>query len=145
MEAVKVKGLQDGGSENRPQNLQGLEKDIETRYLWKMAYLDVRHIDDYRICLGCLDLQQSVSLGKSGRDYQRKLEKVSESAAREIWDTYGQQAYPPTHPPSFPTLTHVNKSPRIGWIWEPNRCLARNRPETFSELVFWELERETSA
>jgi len=40
-----------------------------------MVYLDVRRIDDYRICLGFLDLEESVSLGKSGPDYQRKLEK----------------------------------------------------------------------
>ena len=39
-------------------------------------------------------------------------------------------------------LTHVNKKPRIEGKREPNSCLAGNRPETFSGLVFWALEGE---
>lgn len=50
----------------------------------KRAYLDVRHIDGYRIFLGCLDLKKNVSFGKSMRDYQRKLEKLARTNGREV-------------------------------------------------------------
>ena len=50
----------------------------------KRAYLDVRHIDGCRIYLGCLDLKKNVSFGKSGRDYQQKLEKLASSDGREV-------------------------------------------------------------